>query len=185
MFCLVFFSYVSGFISATAVSDLTVLWRSINKKQLNFNTKCCFASSLVFSQMPVPGAFHGVMPRLFLKRAEMFCRRTAAIYIKTICYHGDIHPSSLRYFWNRMYLCTYTLNPELNTNRQYITQLYGFYWYYWSLFKFRNLTCEHKKVKSCTFTYQGLFKVTWSATIQWVNMKGLKYPHDVWNLARL
>lgn len=130
MFSLVFCSYVCGFISVTAVSDLIVLWRSINKKQLNCNIKCCFASSLVFSQMPVPGAFHGVMPRLFLKGAEMFCRRTAAIYIKTICYHGDIHPSSLRYFWNRMYLCTYTLNPELNTTTQYITQLYQFYWYF-------------------------------------------------------
>lgn len=33
-----------------------------------------------------------------LKEAEMFCRRTAAIYIKTICYHGDIHPSSFEIF---------------------------------------------------------------------------------------
>lgn len=135
---------------------------------MNFNIKCCFASSLVFSQMPVPGTFHGVMPRLFLKGAEMFCRRTAAIYIKTICYHGDIHPSSFEIFLEQnVFVHIHTESRTKHNHTVYYSTVWIILIFFLSVFKFRNLSCEHKKVKSCTVTYQGLFKVTWSTTIQW------------------
>lgn len=64
--------------------------------------------------MPVAGTFHGAMPR-FLKESKCFVEGLQQFILKPSVTMVTFTPHLLRYFWNRMYLCTYTLNSELNT----------------------------------------------------------------------
>lgn len=121
--------------------------------------------------------FHGVMPRLFLKEAEMFCRRTAAIYIKTICYHGDIHPSSFEIFLEQnVFVHIHTEFRTEHNRTLYCSTV-------WSLLIFFcrayvSVTCEHKRLLHCHITGFIWGYVEQNCPVR-VNMKGLKDPHDV------
>lgn len=96
----------------------------------------CLNSS-VFS--PVTGTFHRVIIELFLKREEMFCGRTAAIYIKTICYHGDIHLSFFEIF----------LEQNVFVHNQYKAHTFKIYWcLLLSLFEVSRLAGLHQRLYS-------------------------------------